>query len=72
MTKKCRKAFDIGKANRALHPLEPGTYKLLEAYRDWQRLYDTLNMIEDALENRIPIPANYQLGGWTGAEWPVS
>lgn len=52
MTKKCRKSFGIGKANRALHSLEPETYKLLEAYRDWQRLYDTLNMIESALDIR--------------------
>ena len=69
MTNKCRKAFEKGKAKRALYPLEPSTYKLLEAYRNWQRQYDALNVIEDALENRIPIPADYQLGGWTGAEW---
>ena len=69
MTKKCRKAFEKGKVNRALCPLKPSTYKLLEAYRGWQRQYDALNVIEDALENRIPIPADYQLGGWTGAEW---
>ena len=69
MPKKCQKAFDTGTVNRAPHPLEPSTYKLLEAYRDWQRQYDALNVIEDALENRILIPADYQLGGWTGADW---
>ena len=69
MTKKCRKSFGIGKANRALHSLEPETYKLLEAYRDWQRLYDTLKLLESALDNRILISADYQLGCWTGADW---
>ena len=59
MTKKCRKAFDTGKLNRAPHPLGPGTYKLLEAYRDWQRLYDTLKLLESALDNRILISADY-------------
>jgi hypothetical protein len=69
MTKKCRKTFEKGKAKRALYPLESSTYKLLGAYRDWQRQFDALNVIEDALENRIPIPADYQLGCWTGADW---
>ena len=69
MTKKCQKAFTAGKTKRAPHPLGPGTYKLLEAYRDWQRLYDTLKLLENALDNRILIPADYQLGCWTGADW---
>ena len=69
MTKKCRKAFDTGKANRALCPLEPSTYKLLEAYRDWQRQYDTLKLLERALGNRTEMPADYLLGCWTGADW---
>jgi hypothetical protein len=69
MITKCRKAFDTGKAKRALYPLEPSTYKLLEAYRDWQRQYDGLNLIESALEDKINIPDDYQLGGWTGADW---
>ena len=69
MTKKCRKAFDTGKANRALCPLEPSTYKLLEAYRDWQRQYDTLKLLESALDNRTEMPADYLLGCWTGADW---
>jgi hypothetical protein len=51
MTKKCRKAFEKGKAKRALCPLKPNTYKLQEAYRGWQSRYDALNMIEDALDN---------------------
>ena len=42
---------------------------MLEAYRDWQSRYDALNVIEDALENRIPIPDDYLLSGWTGADW---
>ena len=63
MTKKCQKAFAAGKTKRAPHPLGPGTYKLLEAYRDWQSRYDALNVIEDALENRIPIPDDYLLSG---------
>jgi hypothetical protein len=46
MTKKCRKAFDTGKANRALFPLEPGFYKLQEAHLGWQRQYDTLKLLE--------------------------
>ena len=69
MTKKCRKAFDTGKVNRAPHPLEPSTYKLLEAYRDWQRQYETLKLLESALDNRTEMPADYQLGCWTGADW---
>ena len=69
MTKKCQKAFAAGKIKRTLHPLGPGTYKLLEAYRGWQRLYDTLKLLESALDNRIPILADYQLGCWTGADW---
>ena len=69
MPKKCQKAFDTGTVNRAPHPLEPSTYKLLEAYRDWQRLYDTLKLLESALDNRILISADYQLGCWTGADW---
>jgi hypothetical protein len=69
MTKKCQKAFTAGKTKRAPHPLGPGTYKLLEAYRDWQRLYDTLKLLESALDNRILISADYQLGCWTGADW---
>ena len=28
-----------------------------------------MNIIESALENKIEIPDNYQLGGWTGADW---
>ena len=63
------KAFTAGKTKRAPHPLGPGTYKLLEAYRDWQRLYDTLKLLESALDNRILISADYQLGCWTGADW---
>ena len=69
MTKKCQKAFDTGKVNRAPHPLEPITYKLLEAYRDWQRQYDTLQLLESALDNRTEMPAAYLLGCWTGADW---
>ena len=69
MTKKCRKAFDTGKLNRAPHPLGPGTYKLLEAYRDWQRQNDTLKLLESALDNRTEMPADYLLGCWTGADW---
>ncbi len=52
MTKKCQKAFAAGEAKRAPHPLGPGTYKLLEAYRDWQRQYETLKLLESALDNR--------------------
>ena len=69
MTKKCQKAFDAGKAKRALCPLKPSTYKLLEAYRGWQRQYDTLQLLESALDNRTEIPADYLLGCWTGADW---
>ena len=69
MATKCRKAFDTGKAKRALYPLEPSTYKLLEAYRDWQRQYDTLKLLESALDNRTEMPADYLLGCWTGADW---
>ena len=69
MTKKCRKAFDKGKANRATHPYSPGTSKLSESYSTWRRQYDGLNLIESALEDKIDIPDDYQLGGWTGADW---
>ena len=69
MTNKCRKAFEKGKAKRALCPLKPSTYKLLEAYRGWQRQYDTLQLLESALDNRTEIPADYLLGCWTGADW---
>ena len=69
MTKKCRKAFDAGKANRELNPLSPCTYKLTETYSTWRRQYDGLNLIESALEHKIDIPDDYQLGGWTGADW---
>ena len=69
MTKKCQKAFDAGKANRELNPLSPGTHKLTETYGTWRRQYDGLNLIESALEDKINIPDDYQLGGWTGADW---
>ena len=29
-----------------------------------------MNVIASALEDTIDIPADYQLGGWTGADWP--
>ena len=70
MTKICRKSFDLGKANRELNPLHAGKYKLEEAYCTWRRRYDALNVIESALEDKIEIPADYELGGWTGADWP--
>jgi hypothetical protein len=70
MTKTCRKFFDLGKANRELNPLRAGSYKLEEAYGTWRRRYDALNVIESALEDKIDIPPDYQLGGWTGADWP--
>ncbi len=69
MTKKCWKSFNLGKANRELSPLRPCSYKLEEAYGTWRRQYDTLNVIESALEDKIDIPSDYQLGGWTGADW---
>ena len=69
MTKNCRKSFDSGKANRELNPLRAGSYKLEEAYGTWRRRYDALNVIESALEDKIKIPDDYQLGGWTGADW---
>ena len=69
MTKKCQKAFDAGKANMELNPLSPGTHKLTETYSTWRRQYDGLNLIESALEDKINIPDDYQLGGWTGADW---
>ena len=70
MTKICRKSFNSGKANRELNPLRAGSYKLEEAYDTWRRRYDALNEIESALEDKIEIPADYELGGWTGADWP--
>lgn len=70
MTKICRKTFNSGKANRELNPLRAGSYKLEEAYGTWQRRYDALNVIASALEDKIDIPTDYQLGGWTGADWP--
>ena len=70
MTKNCRKSFNAGKANRELNPLRAGSYKLEEAYRTWRRRYDALNVIESALEDKIDILTDYQLGGWTGADWP--
>ena len=70
MTKHCRKSFDLGKANRGKNPLREGNYKLEEAYYAWRRRYDALNVIESALEDKIDIPADYQLGGWTGTDWP--
>ena len=69
MATKCRKAFDTGKAKRALYPLEPSTYKLREAFRTWQSRYDTLKLLESALDNRTEMPADYLLGCWTGADW---
>jgi len=69
MTKKCWKSFNLGKAKRELTPLGACSYKLKEAYRTWLRQYDTLNLIESALEDKIDIPSDYQLGGWTGADW---
>ena len=69
MIKNCQKAFDVGKKNRELNPLRPCSYKLEEAYGTWRRRYDALNVIESALEDKIEIPDDYQLGGWTGADW---
>jgi hypothetical protein len=69
MTKNCRKSFNSGKTNRELNPMRAGGYKLEEAYGTWRRRYDALNVIETALEDKIDIPADYQLGGWTGADW---
>ena len=69
MIKNCQKSFGAGKANRELNPLKPCSYKLAEAYSTWRRQYDALNVIENALEDKIDIPADYQLGGWTGADW---
>ena len=69
MTKICQKSFDSGKANRELNPLRAGGYKLTESYGTWRRRYDALNVIESALENKIEIPNDYQLGCWTGADW---
>ena len=69
MTKNCRKSFNSGKANRKLNPLHAGSYKLEEAYGTWRRQYDALNVIESALEDKIDIPSDCQLGGWTGADW---
>ena len=71
MTKNCRKSFDSGKANRELNPLHAGSNKLKETYGTWRRRYDALNLIESALEDKIEIPADYELGGWTGADWPT-
>ena len=71
MTKNCRKSFYLGKANRGKNPLREGSYKLEEAYDTWRRRYDALNVIESALEDKIKIPADYELGGWTGADWPT-
>ena len=69
MIKNCQKTFNEGKANRELNPLRPCSYKLAEADSTWRSQYDALNMIESALENKIEIPDDYQLGGWTGADW---
>ena len=69
MSKRCQKAFEKGKAKRALYPLEPSTYKLQEAHLGWQRQYDTLKLLESALDNRTEMPADYLLGCWTGADW---
>ena len=69
MIKNCQKSFDLGKANRELNPLRAGSYKLEEAYCTWRRRYDALNVIESALEDKIDIPADFHLGGWTGADW---
>ncbi|MDA9940674.1 hypothetical protein N9C18_01295 [Planktomarina temperata] len=71
MTKNCQKSFDLGKANRELNPLRARGYKLTESYGTWRRRYDALNVIESALEDKIKIPADYELGGWTGADWPT-
>jgi len=71
MIKKCQKSFDLGKAHREKNPLREGSYKLEEAYDTWRRRYDALNVIESALEDKIKIPADYELGGWTGADWPT-
>ena len=49
--------------------MHAGRYKLEEAYGTWRRRYDALNVIESALEDKIEIPADYELGGWTGADW---
>ena len=70
MTKNCRKSFYLGKANRGKNPLREGSYKLEEAYDTWRRRYDALNVIASALEDKIETPDDYQLGGWTGADWP--
>ena len=69
MIKNCQKAFDVGKKNRELNPLRPCSYKLVEADSTWRSQYDALNVIESALEDKIEIPDDYQLGGWTGADW---
>ena len=70
MNKNCQKSFDLGKANRGKNPLRAGSLRLEEAYYAWRRRYDALNLIESALEDKIEIPADYELGGWTGADWP--
>ena len=69
MTNSCRKSFYLGKANRELNPLHAGRYKLEEAYGTWRRRYYALNVIESALEDKIGVTTDFQLGGWIGADW---
>ena len=69
MIKKCQKSFNAGKTNRELYPLKPCNNKLTKAHGTWRRQYDAFNIIESALENKIEIPNDYHLGGWTSANW---
>ena len=70
MRKLVKTAFDSGSTERRNHPLKPGSsYKLIEAYRNWDERLDALAVIESHLISDTPIPPNWELNGWMGFEW---
>lgn len=66
----CEMAYQIGCSDRRNHTLPTGScFKLIEAYRSWEKRLHTLAKIEVYLRANKPIPPHLELDGWVGAEW---
>ncbi|NQV93977.1 MAG: hypothetical protein HQ482_02390 [Sphingomonadales bacterium] len=66
----CETAYQRGCFERRNHPLpQRSSYKLIEAYRSWEKRLQTLAKIEGYLATNKPIPPDVELDGWVGAEW---
>ena len=66
----CKMAYQIGCSERRNHPLPPRTcFKLIEAYRSWEKRLQTLSKIDGYLAANRTIPPDVELDGWVGAEW---